>query len=203
MELIRSWSYRLILIVVNGSCSVASAMSIPKRLLAITVTGVYVLTNTGYFMAGLHLHGDMKDFSFLIAVDAEAKNKESAKNKIVGWLEPSLALKKNESIILKKVTISKSKDSEDASDATEEPEKEEAQEDEEWDDSWAEEPWDEPETDDSVPDFDWEDEDEDESGESDAEETSAEPEVDIFGLSGLKKPDDEDDDESDWEDDEW
>ena len=176
---------------------------IPRRLLAITVTGDNVSTKTGYFMAGLHLHRHMKEFSFLIAVEVEAKNKESAKNKIVGWLEPSLALKKNESIILKKVTISKSKDSEDNSDTTEEPEKEETQEEGDWDDSWTEEPWDEPETDEPTSDFDWDDEDEDEPVESSTEVEDTEPEVDVFGLSGLKKPDDEDDDDSDWEDDEW
>ena len=78
-------------------------------------------------MAGLHLHSYMKEFPFVVAVEVEAKNKESAKNKIVGWLEPSLALKKNESIILKKVTVSKTKDTEDAPDAgdIEEPVKEE------------------------------------------------------------------------------
>ena len=180
------------------------------------MTGNNVLTKTEYLMAGLHLHSYMKEFPFVVAVEVEAKNKESAKNKIVGWLEPSLALKKNESIILKKVTVSKTKDAEDTTPDTsdlEEPEKEEVPEgDEEWDDSWVEEPWDEPETDETTSDFEWEDEDEEVPNEPSIEEAVVEPEVDVFGLSGLKKSDDDDgddgdgdddDDDDDWDDDEW
>ena len=41
----------------------------------------------------------MKEFEFTIVVGVTGKNLESAKNKLSGWLEPSLSLKKNERVV--------------------------------------------------------------------------------------------------------
>ena len=48
----------------------------------------------------------MKEFDFTIVVSIAGKNLESAKNKLSGWLEPSLALKKNDAISLASVDLS-------------------------------------------------------------------------------------------------
>ena len=48
----------------------------------------------------------MKEFEFTIVVGIAGKNLESAKNKLSGWLEPSLALKKNDAITLVSVDLS-------------------------------------------------------------------------------------------------
>ena len=57
-------------------------------------------------MSNLNLRTSMKAFDFDITVSIKGKNLESVKNKLSGWLEPSLALKKNDSITLKSVDLS-------------------------------------------------------------------------------------------------
>ena len=52
-----------------------------------------------------YLRHNMKEFGFTIAVNVSGKNLESAKNKLSGWLEPTLALKKNEHIVLQGVDL--------------------------------------------------------------------------------------------------
>ena len=57
-------------------------------------------------MSNLNVGRGMKEFDFDIVVSIKGKNLESVKNKLSGWLEPSLALKKNDSITLKSVDLS-------------------------------------------------------------------------------------------------
>ena len=93
----------------------------------------------------------MKEFDFTIVVSVAGKNLESAKNKLSGWLEPSLALKKNDSLNLvsvdlsdnvgsdsKKETTSKKKKALPKSKAKEEPEEDE----DDWDPDWEDADWD-------------------------------------------------------------
>ena len=113
----------------------------------------------------LYLHSlparTMKEFDFTIVVSVAGKNLESAKNKLSGWLEPSLALKKNDSLNLVSVDLSDNVGSD-----TEKPtkktkkalpktkkEKEEPEEDEDddWDPEWEDADWDSLDEDD-----DWE-----------------------------------------------
>ena len=131
----------------------------------------------------LYLHSlparSMKEFDFTIVVSIAGKNLESAKNKLSGWLEPSLALKKNDAISLASVDLSDNVGSETkkstkktkkalpkAKKAKEEPEEEE---DDDWDPEWEDADWDSLDEDDD----DWdEDEDEDEAEEESAPEES-------------------------------
>jgi hypothetical protein len=129
---------------------------------------------------------------------------ESAQNKLSEWLEPSLALKKNQNIKLSKISVDKTdlnvSRSEGASD-----------ESDEWDDDWAGRGWDDleegstatpsnttPDADDDWEDDDWEEELSDIEGEDDE-----------FGLSALKilkedtSSDSFDDDDDEGGEDEW
>ena len=139
----------------------------------------------------LYLHSlparSMKEFDFTIVVSIAGKNLESAKNKLSGWLEPSLALKKNDAISLASVDLSDNVGSETkkstkktkkalpkAKKVKEEPEEESAPEE-------------------SEDDIDWDqfDDDEEKSDEDDSD--------DEWDLSSLKASDDDEDDEDDEE----
>ena len=121
----------------------------------------------------------MKTFGFTLTVAVSAMNEESAQKKLGEWLEPSLALKKNNDIELRKAEAVK-KNLNVAREG-------EADEGEDWDDEFAGLSWDdlgdEDEEDDEEDDDDWEDDEDDE----DSEELAAqEAEDDDFGLSALK-----------------
>ena len=91
----------------------------------------------------------MKAFEFTIVVEIAGKNLESAKNKLSGWLEPSLALKKNDSITLNSVDLSDNVDSTEKTPskkkkALPKPSKAKPKEEEEdeWDPEWEDADWD-------------------------------------------------------------
>ena len=147
----------------------------------------------------------MKNHRFNLSVTVSALHIESAQNKLSEWLEPSLALKKNQNIKLSKISLDKTdlnvSRSEGASD-----------ESDEWDDDWEGRGWDDleegstatPSPTTSDADDDWEDDD----GDWEEELSDIEGEDDEFGLSALKILQDDiassslDDDEEGGED-EW
>tara|TARA_Y100000310_G_scaffold294422_1_gene324874 strand:+ start:3240 stop:3698 length:459 start_codon:yes stop_codon:yes gene_type:complete len=148
----------------------------------------------------------MKNHRFNLSVTVSALHIESAQNKLSEWLEPSLALKKNQNIKLSKISLDKTdlnvSRSEGASD-----------ESDEWDDDWEGRGWDDleegstatPSPTTSDADDDWEDDD----GDWEEELSDIEDEDDEFGLSALKILQDDiassslDDDDEEGGEDEW
>ena len=47
----------------------------------------------------------MGSFTYYMTVEVEAQNEESAQNKLEGWLNPSLALKKNQCIAITEIEV--------------------------------------------------------------------------------------------------
>jgi hypothetical protein len=130
----------------------------------------------------------MRTFGFTLTVSVSAMHEESAQKKLSDWLEPSLALKKNSDVQLRKVeVVEKNLNVSRGSEESDE---------ENWDEDFEGVSWDDLGDTDDGDDDDWEDDDDDEVDDAD------EVEEDDFGLSALKAlksepdPEEEDDEES-------
>jgi len=132
---------------------------------------------------------------------------ESAQNKLSEWLEPSLALKKNQNVKLSKISVDKTDLNVSRSEG-------DSDESGEWDDDWEGRGWDDLEEGSTAPptnttpeaDDDWEDDDWEE------ELSDIEDQDDEFGLSALKilqddtasdSSEEDDDDDEEGGEDEW
>ena len=89
----------------------------------------------------------MKQFTYSLHVSVKAMNEGSAKKKLKGWLEPSLAMKKNSDITAKHLGLMDSEQGATASSkvksSPKRAKKVEPEYDEDWDDDFDELNWDE------------------------------------------------------------
>ena len=151
-----------------------------------------------------HLRQYMKEFGFTIVVNVTGKNLESAKNKLSGWLEPTLSLKKNEHLNLESVDLT---DNVVGEKPTKKSKKKatKVDEEEEWNPDWEDADWDsldeeEDEDDDDEDDDEWDWEEEDEEGDESTKEAVTAENDDETNWDHL---DEDDDEEEDDDGDEW